>query len=297
MTIINYFSLIRRLLIFSVILSIAWKISSFIPFTSISQASPPVVQAPAVNPGFLPPSLTAKNIFVIDRTSQTVLYAKNADDPIYPASTTKMMTAVIAYENYPLHQSLVVTKAFPEGTNIHLRAGEQVTVESLLYALLVQSANDAGEVLADSYPKGREAFIEIMNTKAQDLHLSNTHFLNPTGLDQEGHYSTAADLARLADYLLKFPYLARIVSTQNAVIASADYSSFHPLANVNRLLGNVSGVLGVKTGFTDKAGESLVTLVNRDNHEVIISLLGSADRFTDTQNLIDWVYTAFTWPH
>jgi D-alanyl-D-alanine carboxypeptidase (penicillin-binding protein 5/6) len=297
MTIIDYFSWLRRILVFSIILSLAWKLSSLLVLPISPPTQSPVNMTPAPVTNYPPPEFSAQNVLIIDRSSQTVLLAKNADDPIYPASTTKMMTAIIAFEHYPLTQLLHVSKYYPEGTNINLKPGEEITVENLLYALLVQSANDAAEVLADSYPSGKAAFVEAMNTKADFLHLYNTHFLNPTGLDQEGHYSSAADLARLADYLLQFPYLARIVATQNAVITSADYSSFHPLINVNRLLGNVSGVLGVKTGFTNKAGESLVTLVNRDGCEVIISLLGSTDRFTDTENLIEWVYSAFTWPH
>jgi D-alanyl-D-alanine carboxypeptidase len=296
MGIFKLLGLIRRILFFSILLSLAWKLSSMIVISAPSPVPLPSGSAPAALPDHPAPEITAKNVFIIDRDSRTVLMAKNADDRIYPASTTKMMTAVVSYEKYSLNQPFKVSRSYPEGTTINLQPGEQVTVENLLYAMLVQSANDAAEVLAASYPSGREAFIAEMNSKADAMHLFNTHFLNPTGLDQEGHYSSAADLARLADYLLQSPYLAKIVATQNAVIASADYSSFHPIFNINSLLGHVTGVLGVKTGFTDKAGESLVTLVSRDGHEVIISLLGSTDRFTDTSNLIDWIYSAFTWP-
>jgi D-alanyl-D-alanine carboxypeptidase (penicillin-binding protein 5/6) len=305
---LDYFGFIRRLLVFSIILSLAWKLSTFGPSPSspaiIRPTIPPPLPAPSPVVDHPLPAITARNVFIIDRASRTVLMAKNADEIIYPASTTKMMTAVLAYQYYPLNKTLSVTRSYPEGSNIRLKAGEQVTVENLLYALLVQSANDAAEVLAENFcPSkmglgcGREAFIEAMNDKAKNLHMADTHFLNPTGLDEEGHYSSAADLARLADYLLGFPYLAKIVATENAVITSVDHSSYHLLTNVNRLLGNVSGVLGVKTGFTDKAGESLVTLVDRDGHQVIISLLGSSDRFMDTKNLIDWIYSAFTWPN
>jgi serine-type D-Ala-D-Ala carboxypeptidase (penicillin-binding protein 5/6) len=305
---LKFLSLLRRLLVFSIVLSLAWKFSSLTVVSSspavVRPTIPPPLPVPSPVPDHPLPAITAKNVFIIDRASQTVLFARNADMPVYPASTTKMMTAVVAYQRYPLSQTLVVTKTYPEGSNIHLQLGERVTVENLLYALLVQSANDAAEVLADNYcPSkvglncGKTAFVEAMNAKAENLHLTDTHFLNPTGLDEDGHYSSAADLARLADYLLGFPYLAKIVSTENAVIASADYSSYHSLTNVNSLLGKVSGVQGVKTGFTDKAGESLVTLVDRNGHEIIISLLGSSDRFTDTRNLIEWAYSAFTWPN
>lgn len=224
-----------------------------------------------------------------------VLFAKAADDQIYPASTTKMMTALVAAGHYPLTELLTVSASFSDGVDIGLHPGEQVSVESLLYATLVQSANDAAEVLAASFPGGRDGFVLAMNRKAGDLNLMNTHFLNPTGLDEDGHYSSASDLTRLADHLITNPFLRRIVSTENAVITSSDLADIHPISNVNQLLGKVPGVLGIKTGFTDLAGESLVTLVNRNDHEVIITLMGSDDRFSDAVRLIDWVYTNFAW--
>ena len=164
-----------------------------------------------------------------------------------------------------------------------------MTVEQLLFALLVQSGNDAAEILAENYPGGRPTFIEAMNTKAAQLNLVHTHFANPTGIDEPGHYSSAADLARLASFALKKPEFARIVSTENTIVSN------HVLTNVNELLGKVPGVLGVKTGFTDGAGQSLVTLVDRDNHPVILVVLGSLDRFGDSEKLINWVYTNFKW--
>ena len=300
---LDYFSLLRELLLLIIIISVSWKVLSFLPSPPpVSGNSDKQVFFPTPIPVILPvnngtpaPVVSATNIFIIDRGSDMVLYAKNADDQIYPASTTKMMTGIIAYEKYPLDRIITVQNAYPEGSNIYLQPGEKVSVDNLLYAMLVESANDSAEVLADAYTGGKPAFIQAMNDKARELHLDHTHFLNPTGLDEDGHYSTASDLARLADYLLTSPYLAKIVATENAVMVTADNTSFRPLSNVNQLLGKVKGVLGVKTGFTDKAGEALVTLVNRDGHEVIISLLGSTDRFGDTKALIDWVYSAFNW--
>lgn len=241
------------------------------------------------------PEISAKHIFIMDRESKMVLYAKAADDQIYPASTTKMMTALVVSQEFPLDTQLTVSQSYPDGVDIGLRAGETVTVENLLFAMLVQSANDAAEVLAAGFPGGREGFISAMNQKAQDLNLRNTYFKNPTGLDEIGHFSSASDLARLADFLMENVSLRRIVSTENAVVASVGMTDIHPVTNVNRLLGKIPGVLGVKTGFTDLAGESLVLYVNRDNREVIISLMGSTDRFTDATRLIDWTYSNFTW--
>ena len=157
-----------------------------------------------------------------------------------------------------------------------------MTVEQLLFALLVQSGNDAAEILAENFPGGRPAFIDAMNTKAAELNLI-PHFTNPTGIDEPGHYSSAADLARLATVAMENPEFAassppKIPSFPN-----------HVLTNINELLGKVPGVLGVKTGFTDGAGQSLVTLINRDDHPVIMVVLGSMDRFGDSEKLINWV--------
>ncbi len=236
-----------------------------------------------------PPVISARNIFIIDRNSKIVLYQKAADQQVFPASTTKMMTALVALDQYDLGREITVTTSYPEGQNLKLTPGEKLTVNQLLYALLVQSANDAAEVLAENFAGGRAAFISAMNTKAVDLRLTATHFINPSGLDETGHYSTAADLARLADSALVHPEFAKIVATENAVIAT------HVLTNINQLLGKVPGVLGVKTGNTLGAGQSLVTLVDRDSHPVIIVVLGSTDRFGDSEKLINWVYSNYRW--
>lgn len=241
------------------------------------------------------PSVSAGQIFIMDQTSKVVLYQKNASLPVYPASTTKMMTALVAMDYYRLDQVLVPSRSFLEGQNIGLSAGEPLTVEQLLYALLVQSANDAAEVLAENFPGGRPAFVAAMNSQAENLHLSSTHFQNPTGLDEDNHYSSAIDLVRLADFAMRNAQFAKIVSTENSVITALNTSKTHLLSNVNQLLGKTAGVQGVKSGQTDKSGQSLVTLVERDGHPILLAVLGSEDRFTDTTVLIDWVYTNFRW--
>jgi D-alanyl-D-alanine carboxypeptidase (penicillin-binding protein 5/6) len=224
-----------------------------------------------------------------------VVYEKSADQKVFPASTTKMMTAIVALEHYPLQQVLTVTQEYPIGQYIGFKPGEKITVEEMLYGLLVQSGNDAAEILAENFPGGRAAFIAAMNVKAQQIHLTNTNFVNPSGVDEDGHYSTAADLARLGDFALRNDKFAKIVATENAVVTSVDYTSSHILNNVNQLLGKVIGVRGIKTGYTEGAGQSLVTLVERDNHSVILAVLGSQDRFADSQALIEWVYSNFQW--
>lgn len=231
------------------------------------------------------PQISARHVFIQNLDTGAVVYQKSADEHIYPASTTKIVTALVALDYYPLDRIITVTKSYPEGEDLGLVAGEQFSVEKLLYALLVQSANDVAEILAENMVGGRPAFITAMNTKVTQLGLLNTHFVNPHGLDEVNHYSSASDLGRLAAYAMKNPLFSRIVSTENSVISS------HILTNTNQLLGKVPGLLGVKTGFTDLAGQSLISVVDRDNLRFLIVVLGSQDRFGDTRNLIDWIYS------
>ena len=235
------------------------------------------------------PDLSARHVFVLDQKSKTVLFQKSADAQVFPASTTKMMTALVVLDTFSLDQTITVTRSYPEGQTIDLQPGEQLSVEQLLYAMLVQSGNDAAEILAENFSGGRSAFITAMNQKAAALNLSHTSFINPTGLDETGHYSSATDLARLADVAMSNSEFSRIVATENAVVAN------HVLTNINELLGKVPGVLGVKTGNTLGAGQSLVTLVSRDSHPVILVVLGSTDRFGDSEKLITWIYSNFHW--
>jgi len=243
-----------------------------------------------------PPDISALHIFALDLDSRMVLYQKDADTRTYPASTTKMVTGIVAMENYSLDQSVSVGREFTDGQRLGLKTGEVLSLEKLLFAMLVQSANDAAEIIADQSPGGRDDFILRMNNKVTQWNLQNTHFQNPTGLDQDGHFSSASDLVRIAEKFISFPELRRISSTENAVISSSDFSSSYIVSNINELLGRVPGVLGIKTGFTDGAGQALVTLVNRNGHPVIISVINSKDRFADTERLISWIYSNFTWP-
>ena len=288
---LKYRSILRSL--FPFLLSFAaMVVASFILRPSAPDTSLPTINPTTQNSLPIlsnPPSVSAKHILILDMATRYPLYSKSADARIYPASTTKMMTALVAEDYFQLDRIITVSQSYPEGQDIGLLPGEKLTVEQLLYALLVQSANDAAEILAENYPGGRQGFVSAMNSRAQSLHLKNTRFLNPTGLDEEGHYSTALDLARIAIELLRDPRLAKIVSTENAVVSTPE--SPHVLTNVNELLGKVEGVLGVKTGFTDLAGESLITLVDRQDRQVLVSILGSEDRFGDTRRLIDWIYS------
>lgn len=242
-----------------------------------------------------PPELSAKSVFVMDADSSVILYQKDPDLRLLPASTTKMMTALVAFEAYPLDKLLVVDSVKVEGNNAKLLPGETLTVESLLSALLVGSANDAAEILSKNFPGGSQRFVSAMNNKALGFKLENTRFTNPIGFDEEGHYSTAKDLARLAVQLVKNPFLAKIVSLPEVTIKDVNDTVTHRLKNTNELVGKAEGVKGVKTGWTQNAGECLVAWVDRENKKVVIVVLGSVGRFEETTNLIKWVFSNFEW--
>ncbi|MFZ5365942.1 MAG: D-alanyl-D-alanine carboxypeptidase family protein [Patescibacteria group bacterium] len=241
------------------------------------------------------PLLSAKSALVVDLPSWVVMYEKNPNLKLLPASTTKIMTALVSLDYYPQEQVLEVPDVFREGQDIKLQKGEKMTVENLLYALLVASANDAAETLAANYPGGRTNFIEEMNQKAKSLKLANTYFVNPTGIDEEGEYTSASDLARLAKSAIQNPVFARIVATDKVVVYSSDSKISHPMSNINVLLGKIPGIKGIKTGWTINAGECLVGIDERDGRKVITVVLGSQDRFGETEKLLDWVFGNFSW--
>jgi len=234
-------------------------------------------------------------VLIKDLTTGEILFAKEPDALISPASTTKMMTALVAVSDYGWEKEIIVDNAFKEGSVAGFRPGEKYTVEQLVYTLLLRSANDAAEILASAHPGGRAGFVADMNTKAVELGLSSTNFKNPSGLDEDQHLSTATDLTRLGEHLVSLPGFFRIVSTETASIIDSASGSGKILANSNPLLGKVPGVLGIKTGFTDNAGQALVSLVDRGDRKIIITVLGSIDREADSKELIEWVYSNFTW--
>jgi D-alanyl-D-alanine carboxypeptidase len=213
-----------------------------------------------------------------------------------PASTTKIMTALVALDHYPLNLVLTIRNADRSiGQTMDLVSGEQLTVESLLFGLLLHSGNDAAYALAENYPGGYNAFVGQMNNKARQLHLDSTNFCNVSGIDQEDHYTTVSDLARLAAEALKNPIFASIVSTQTRVVTDINGLIVHHLSNKNQLLGLVEGVRGIKTGWTEAAGECLVTDTIRDDKEIITVVLGSLDRFGESATLINWAYRSYDW--
>lgn len=241
------------------------------------------------------PEFTASAVIAQDFDTGQILYQKNTDLKLAPASTTKVMTALVGEEYFqPASELIAYSEALVGGSSMGLSGGERLTYRSLLYGMLLNSGNDAAFVIAANYPGGINAFIQRMNDKSKELGLKNTHFTNPAGFDDPNHYSSAADLAVIAKEAVHDPQLSRIVATRETSIVSLDKTSLHSLKNLNKLLTE-DGVIGIKTGFTENAGESFVGLVDRNGHKVITVVLNSKDRFGETKTLMDWVYKNYTW--
>lgn len=261
------------------------------PFPTPTPAPYPVNRT-GIYPGA---EISAEGVIVYDAISGTTMYSKNGDKILSPASTTKIMTAIVALEHYKLDDVVTVQTVANDGQVMGLVSGEKMTVENLLYGALVYSGNDAAWALAEHYPGGVSAFVDAMNAKAKDLQLVRTHFTNPVGYDDANHKMSASDLTRLAAYALTNKTIAKIVAIPQITVSDVTYTRFHALSNVNALLGKIPGVAGIKTGWTEEAGENLVTLIERNGHKVIIVVLKSRDRFRDTELLINWVFSTYEW--
>lgn len=240
------------------------------------------------------PNFTATGIFVVDLDTGIVLFEKNANTRLMPASLTKIMTALVAMDYFDEDSVLMVKNGQnSNGNTIKLKKGDQLIAQDLLYGLLVPSGNDAAVTFAENYPGGYQAFIARMNSKAIELGLQNTHFSNVSGVESQNHYTTAYDITMLAKNALNRPQFSSIVSTQKITLKSLK-GNIYPLETTNTLLGK-PGIYGVKTGWTPSAGECLVILAEKDNHQVIISLLNSKDRFGEAQSMFNWIYSNFSW--
>lgn len=242
-----------------------------------------------------PPLLSAQGVMIVDVPSGVSLYEKNSDTQFLPASTTKLMTAMVALEHYQLIDEIVVKTVITEGQVMGLVYGERITVENLLYGIMVHSANDAAFALAEHFPGGVEAFVAQMNEKARSLHLNQTRFTNPIGFDDAAHVISPKDLASLSLAALKNPIITKMVGVPQITVSDSTFSHFHPLKNINELLGKIPGVSGLKTGWTIHAGQALVTTAQRNDRQILIVLLKSEDRFGETEQLLGWVFANFTW--
>ncbi len=234
--------------------------------------------------------LSAHSAILYEPKTETVLFEKNADEARAIASTTKIMTAVVVLENVLLSDVVTVPQSCVgvEGTSMYLKKGEKLTVEDLLYGMLLQSGNDAAETLAYYAGGGsREKFVQMMNRTADKIGMKNTSFKNPSGLPDDEHYSTAEDMARLAAYAIKIDSFADIVSTYEKKV-SGRY-----LKNHNKLLKLYDGANGFKTGFTKAAGRCLVSGAEREDMQLIAVTLSAPDDWNDHRKLLDFGFENF----
>lgn len=238
-------------------------------------------------------NLNARSCVVLDRNSKKIIFGKNEYNKVKMASTTKIMTATVIIENCDLSQTVTVSKkaAGTGGSRLGLKTGDKITIRDLLYGLLLCSGNDAAIALAETAAGSVQNFSNMMNNKAKELGLNNSHFESPHGLDSDNHYTTAYELALLADYALQNSTFRNIVGTKNYTITINGYPK--NITNTNELLGSLDGVYGVKTGFTNGANRCLVTSCKRGEMDIICVVLGCDTKNFRTQDSIKLINYTF----
>ena len=233
------------------------------------------------------PPISAQGLYIVDLETFTPIAKKNANELFYPASTTKVLTAITTRQLYKDNQILKIKSPKQIGQIMGLKEGEEISVENLLYGIIVQSGNDAAYALSESYPQDK--FMQKMNQIARQLGMSKSYFSNPAGLDEPNQKTTPFELALASRELLKDDVLRKMVSIKQITVSDKNFTTFHELYNVNALLGDIPGLAGLKTGYTELAQENLISLYNFQQREYLIVLLKSEDRFEDTRTLIAWL--------
>ena len=250
------------------------------------------------------PDINAESALLIDNKTNKVLYSKDMNRKMFPASTTKILTAILVLENHSLDEKVTASynavMTIPSGySTASIQIDEVLTVEQLLELLLVHSANDAANVLAEYTGGSIDSFVAMMNTKINELGLSDTHFTNPYGLQDNNHYTTAHDLAIIMQYCLKNDDFRKIAGQASCAIPSTNKSEPRKYSSTNELLiaGNSNyypNLIAGKTGYTSEAGECLVSAAYNDNLELVGVILNSNNRFKDTRSLYNYGYTNFS---
>lgn len=237
----------------------------------------------------------AVSSIVIEEETGRVLYAMNESAPLSMASTTKIMTALIALENCALDEIVVAGEnAFGvPGTSIYLEMGEQLTMEQMLYGLMLASGNDAAVAIAEHVAGSVDAFCALMNVRAAEIGCTNTHFVTPHGLPADNHYTTAHDLALISREAMKNETFRKLVSTQRATIPWVSRGYDRILNNKNRLLANYEGAIGIKTGYTKAAGRCLSFAAERDGMTLIGVVLNCPDWFDVSAQLLNRVFERY----
>lgn len=254
------------------------------------------VTSSTIDTNNITPTINSRAAIVYERSSGTILYSKSENEKRKMASTTKIMTAIVVLEHSNLSDIVTVSAkaAGTGGSRLGLHSDDKISIHDLLYGLLLCSGNDAAIALAESVGGDVESFANLMNQKANDLGLNSTHFITPHGLDNDEHYTTAYELAIITDYALKNDIFCSLVGTKTHTILINNQPK--TLSNTNELLGNLNGVYGVKTGFTNGANRCLVTSTKRGNMDLICIVLGAdtkKDRTKDSIDLIEYAFKNF----
>lgn len=245
--------------------------------------------------GVSPPVVSASGAALVCADTGELIFGKNADCVLPMASTTKIMTALVVLENCRLDYVFTVPKEACgiEGSSAYLYPGEQITVENLLYGLLLESGNDAATALAFACSGSEEEFVFEMNRRAKEMGLCNTSFANPHGLSAENHFTTAKELAIITYYAMKNPNFKRIVSAKSHSVENPDGSAGHYFVNHNRMLRTYNGANGVKTGYTLASGRCLVTSAERENGTFIAVTLDDRNDWKDHAAMLDYAFSVY----
>ncbi len=241
--------------------------------------------------------ISARAAVIMDVNSGRVLYSKNMNEKLAMASTTKIMTTLVAVESGKLEETVTVSRkaSYTGGSSIYLREGEKHTVHDLLYAIMLRSGNDAAVAVAEHVGGSVEGFADLMNRKAQEIGANNTNFANPHGLDAEGHYTTAYDLALITAYALKNPVFADVVSSKKKTIEGPPNENWdRVMINKNKMLWQFDGGNGVKTGFTNKAGRCLVSSATRNGMQLVCVVLNCGPMWNDSAALLEYGFKNYT---
>lgn len=240
------------------------------------------------------PETSAMSAVLIDGDTRQILYDKNSDEKRSMASTTKIMTSLIAIESGKLGKTVKIKdKPYIEGTAIGFNKGDKVTLETLCYAMLLESGNDAAVLTAEYLAGSEEKFSIIMNSKAREIGMSNTNFVTASGLDAEEHYTTAYDMACLGSYAVKNEKFKEICGTKNFKAEFIEPEITRYFSNHNRLLSSCDGVIGIKTGFTKKSGRCLVSACERNGKLLVAVTLNAPDDWNDHKKLFDYGYSLY----
>lgn len=241
------------------------------------------------------PFVHAASACLMDVDTGRVLYAKFANQPMRIASLTKIVTAWIAVRQGKLDKTVTISRnaAYKEGSSVYLKTGERVKLRDLLYAMMLRSGNDAATAVAEAVAGNTDQFAALMNAEVKRLHLHNSHFVNPHGLDASGHYSSAYDLAQMTTHALKVPLFHRIVSTKYYDFSRLEPSDHVRMKNKNKLLWQMDQADGVKTGYTRASGRCLASSASRDGRQVVLIVLNDPSDWLDAKNLLSYGLTAY----